>query len=222
MKKTLALACFVVLAFPLIAAADGLNADEMKVYNEAAADTNPAYGIPDSFKAALAKYGDPTKCKDDQCAGWRQFLASYKLSKPQVNSDATKKAINKIAQSCGNNQTFDGTKCVDTNPIINPSSSNSNSNSNTNSGNNPTGPSDNSALNDNTSAVPNLSAQTTTGDTPNVAPANDPNKWNSTIAGAKMGIWAGMIAFILGGPAGMLLWAMVGFGAGYIMNKLGD
>ncbi|MBI5240962.1 MAG: hypothetical protein HY926_10860 [Elusimicrobia bacterium] len=48
----------------------------------------------------------------------------------------------------------------------------------------------------------------------------DPNKWNSTIAGGKMAIWAGFIGLILGGPTGMLLAAMVGFGAGYFIKEM--
>jgi hypothetical protein len=46
-----------------------------------------------------------------------------------------------------------------------------------------------------------------------VAGAPDKNKWNNEIAGLKGGIWAGMIALILGGPVGALVFGAIGFGA---------
>ena len=49
---------------------------------------------------------------------------------------------------------------------------------------------------------------------------DEPNKWNDTIAGGKMAIWAALIGFVFGGPAGMMLAAMVGFGAGYFIKEL--
>jgi hypothetical protein len=56
--------------------------------------------------------------------------------------------------------------------------------------------------------------------TANPPATQDPNKWNDTIAGAKGAIWLGVIGFILGGPLGMLTCAMIGFGAGYMVNKI--
>jgi hypothetical protein len=48
--------------------------------------------------------------------------------------------------------------------------------------------------------------------------SGDPNKWNRTIAGGKMALWAGLIGFVFGGPAGLVVAAMIGFGAGYFMG----
>jgi hypothetical protein len=56
--------------------------------------------------------------------------------------------------------------------------------------------------------------------TPTSTKPDDPNKWNDNIAGAKAALWLGIVGFILGGPAGMMVCAMMGFGAGYLINKI--
>lgn len=47
----------------------------------------------------------------------------------------------------------------------------------------------------------------------------DPNANRDWIAGAKMGIWAGLIGFIFGGPVGMVLFGVAGVGLGWLMSK---
>jgi len=53
------------------------------------------------------------------------------------------------------------------------------------------------------------------------AKADDPNKWNNGIAAAKGGIYGGLLGFIFfGGPVGMLLFALIGFTATYLIKKM--
>lgn len=49
--------------------------------------------------------------------------------------------------------------------------------------------------------------------------APDKNKWNNEINGLKGGVWAGLIALILGGPAGALVFGAIGFGAFTAISK---
>lgn len=48
------------------------------------------------------------------------------------------------------------------------------------------------------------------------------NKWNDTIAGGKGAIWAGMIALILGGPVGALVFGAIGFGVFSGISKMNN
>lgn len=47
----------------------------------------------------------------------------------------------------------------------------------------------------------------------------DPDRWNPAINGAKWALWGGMIGFILGGPAGMLLLMAAAFVLGWTISE---
>jgi len=50
----------------------------------------------------------------------------------------------------------------------------------------------------------------------------DPNRWNSTIFGAKGAIYGGLLGFIFGGPVGALVFGALGFGAAYFVHKMNN
>jgi hypothetical protein len=52
--------------------------------------------------------------------------------------------------------------------------------------------------------------------------ALDANRWNVTIAGVKTAVVGGLLGYIFAGPAGLVVAAALGFGAGYFMKKMND
>lgn len=50
----------------------------------------------------------------------------------------------------------------------------------------------------------------------------DKNKWNDEIAGGKGAVWAGMIALILGGPVGAVVFAAIGYGVFSGIHKMNN
>ncbi len=210
MKKTLALACFVVLASALLAAAEGLSKEDQKLYSMAKEDAS----ISVTYKTALAQLGEPD---EKNAQGWRIFLTDYMghmMSKRNVDSTKTSDTTKKIAGACDNGHLFDGSLCTPAATVTQTASTAAVAQTTSTA----TGP-----LTDSNRAKANLTASTPPpqGDTPSEKKdPDDPNKWNATIAGGKAAIWAGLIGFILGGPVGLMTCALLGFGAGYFIHKM--
>jgi hypothetical protein len=219
MKKTFIFVCLA-LAFPLLAWAGKWEPTDQALYDKFKADAT----VRPTYDMAFKELGPPNEQNADK---WRGVMSAYMMSTNKVDPDLVDATKKKLAQSCGSGKLWDGSKCVDSEPVKAPGKT----------GNLTVGketPEQKAAREkaekekaEKEKAVqgPEEKAKVggppPLGDTPvEEKKADDPNKWNSTIAGGKMAIWAGFIGLILAGPAGMLLAACVGFGAGYFIKEM--
>ena len=238
--KKLALACLAILILPLCAAAAALTPDELKLYEAAKKDSN----IRSHFTPIQTKLGDPTEKNADE---WRVFLVDYaQLNSTQKVDPAVAERIRKMTDpGCGEGKRWDGTNCVksEATPREEKKPANTGETSladkckklqGTEKANCEKSAADAEkkkkeeeakkkelAGADEKAKSGNLTGPPAHGETPTTPEEKkDPNKWNSTIAGGKMAIWAGLIGLILGGPMGLMLAACVGFGAGYFIKEM--
>jgi hypothetical protein len=128
-------------------------------------------------------------------------------AEPQFDPKKGEAALKSIAAACDNGSLMDGSPCPDPAAVA-PGSPDATRRGVISHG-------------QSAPAQPGAAAATP-GDTPSPPPPYDPNQRNDTMAGCRMGTWAAMLGAILGGPGGMLVFAMAGFSAGYLMQKLGD
>jgi|GEM_PF-6225144 len=217
MKITLSL-ILISLAVPLFSQGSPnkvqpVSQDEINIYQKKVSPTLFAKATED---CKSPKSGITT----DEC--WRGYFASAAGEHPNVAPQHLGNLYNNAGKTCGNSGIFD--KDCKPDVAVGPKShktsgnANSNTNSNTNSDANA-----NANINTNTSTNINTNSNVQRDRRHRAHPdkPDDPNKWNNTIAGGKMAIWAALIGFVFGGPAGMMLFAAVGFGAGYFIKKIG-
>ncbi|MDD5628543.1 MAG: hypothetical protein PHU21_05735 [Elusimicrobia bacterium] len=221
MKTILALACLALWTLPGAAAAADpqLPADDAQLYQAMSQDRTVGLFFKEK-KDALGEY------KPENAAQWKTVLDGYRehakgvdLSKSKT---ATNEAVRKVGDACDNGQVFDGSKCVDAVPAV-PGKTRTSKDGKVKDPK----PGE-AAAGENIDTDKKAKANLTVGGAPPhgdppAAPVKpeDPNKWNSTIAGGKMALWAALIGFVFGGPIGALAFGMVGFGAGYFMHKMG-
>jgi len=222
MKETAILLFAVALTLPLKARADDVpNIDgvDHQALVEFAQNEAPAYN--NALKTPYSS--DPRKsggCLNapDQAACWNIILDEYKKHKSTAKID-TKKVADTASRVEGQtgSQTFDNNN--NTTPLVT-GKPGEGKEKEAKASKHPRKAGEN--IDDSKDDTPRRTNTVENGAlTPTPAPAkDDPNKWNDTIAGAKTAIWAGIIGFILGGPAGLMVCALVGFGAGYFMHKM--
>ncbi len=235
--KKLALACLAILILPLCLAAAALTPDELKLYEAAKKDAN----IRSHFTPLQTKLGDPTEKNADE---WRVFLVDYaQLNSAQKVDPAVAEKVRKMTDpGCGEGKRWDGANCVksEATPREEKKPGKTGETSLADKCKKLQGADKEKCEKAATDAAAaeekkkkelagadekaksgNLAGPPPQGETPTTPEEKkDPNKWNSTIAGGKMAIWAGLIGLILGGPMGLMLAACVGFGAGYFIKEM--
>lgn len=238
--KKLALACLAILILPLCLAAAALTPDELKLYEAAKKDVN----IRTFFTAQLSALGEPSEKNADQ---WRAILADYmkQSTKQSMDPTAEKRILEMTDPGCGEGKRWDGANCVkseatpreekkpgktgetsladkcaslkgkDKETCEKAAAAQEKKKKEEEEKKKALAGADEKAKSGNMAGPPEH------GETPTTPEEKkDPNKWNSTIAGGKMAIWAGLIGLILGGPMGLMLAACVGFGAGYFIKEM--
>ncbi|MCX5794690.1 MAG: hypothetical protein NTY77_04250 [Elusimicrobia bacterium] len=216
MKNTLALACLAVLACPLWAAAaeaaPGLPSDDAALYAIMSHDRS----VEIAYKEHLKQWGEYSP---ENAAQWHAYLDGYRNLAKRSVALKPGQTVTDIQKACNNGHLLDGSPCQDSTAPVVPEKKPKPGEKKTAT----TGASAGANINTDNTAKANVTAAGVVphGETPVKAEEKaDPNKWNDTIAGGKMAIWAALIGFCFGGPIGMMTFAMVGFGAGYFIHKM--
>jgi hypothetical protein len=228
MKKTFIFVCLA-LAFPLLAWAGKWEPTDQALYEKFKADAT----VSPTYDMAFKELGPPNEQNADK---WRGVMSAYMMSTNKVDPKKVQAGLDAVTKKCGNDEIFDkDTNSCKKTAVSGKPGGKADGKADGKEGIDPC----KSMKGEQKAKCEELLRQgkakgNLTADDKNAKPTpppqgeqeavpekkDDPNKWNSTIAGGKMAIWAGFIGLILAGPMGMMLAACVGFGAGYFIKEM--